>query len=558
MTRDGYWDTLSGKRCHDGAYWALMLIACVIFLVMNILTTYKEDDMAFALLQGSSLLDMLRAQCDHFLHSNGRFSDRVAMLFCAYWGKMAFNVCNTLVFGVMLHLLSLLVTGRRSLMVVGAFLAYVGWFSPVPSQTMLFLAGSCNYMWAVTASLLLVYYLSRCHGGPLGWGRGLLLLLCAAVAGNFNEGTSFGFLGGLVLYYAFNRNLIDRRVVIALAGYLLGALMIAASPAAWNRASDGGIVMDMGIGDLLASRSFILAKKSLLLATPFLAAVAGVAVSLFRGLKPVRRCVWTYVFISLMLLLFALGITHDRAYTALATVGFIITAMVLDALLAHQRWVRMALTVCCLAAATVSFAQGIKTLHAYQCFEEEIKNELHQAPEQAVLQSRSFLEQSRFVTPLCFDSFGFFLREDIYCAYYGKKNVQFVADSVYWRFHEKRLLDGAFPLQLKSDRPDVIDTVLAIPNQKYMVGILKMDTIPITTQQAQYFMSQPEVDMSAHELKIRRKYGIDTDYSEYGFYPLEYEGRLLLIFQKMDSTVSHITFPIDHQEPVTTTVTLTR
>ena len=91
-----------------------------------------------------------------------------------------------------------------------------------------------------------------------------------------------------------------------------------------------------------------------------------------------------------------------------------------------------------------------------------------------------------------------------------------------------------------------------------MVGILKMDTIPITTQQAQYFMSQPEVDMSAHELKIRRKYGIDTDYSEYGFYPLEYEGRLLLIFQKMDSTVSHITFPIDHQEPVTTTVTLTR
>ena len=558
MIRNGYWDTLSGKRWHDGAYWALMLVACVVFLVMNILTTYKEDDMAFVLLQGSSLHDMLRAQYDHFLHSNGRFADRVAMLFCAYWGKMAFNVCNTLVFGVMLHLLSLLVSGRRSLMVVAAFLAYVGWFFPVPSQTMLFLAGSCNYMWAVTASLLLVYYLSHCSRGRLGWGRGIVLLLCAAVAGNFNEGTSFGFLGGLVLYYAFNRNLIDRRVMIALVGYLVGALLIAASPAAWNRASDGGIVMDLGIGDLLASRSFILAKKSLLLATPVLAAVIGVAIFFVRGFKPVRRCVWSYVFICLMLLLFALGITHDRAYTALATVGFIITAMAVDTLLARRRWARMVLTVCCLAAATISFAQAITTLNAYQRFEDDIKNELYKAPDQAVLQRRFYSGQSRFVTPLCFDSFGFFVREDIYCAYYDKKNVQFVDDSVYVRFHEKRLLDGAYPLKLKSDSPDVIDTVLVIPNQEYMVGILNMDTIPITTQQVQYFMSRPEVDMSAHELKIRRKYGIDTDYSEYGFYPLEYEGRLLLIFQKMDSTVSHITFPIDHKEPVTTTVTLTR
>ena len=558
MTRNGYWDTLNGKRWHDVAYWVLMLVACAVFLVMNMLTTYKEDDMAFALLQGSSLYDMFMVQCDHFMNSNGRFSDRVAMLFCAYWGKTAFNICNTLVFGVMLHLLSLLVTGRRSILVVAAFLGYVGSFFPVPSQTMLFLAGSCNYMWAVTASLLLVYYLCRNHHGPLGWGGGLLLLLCAAVAGNFNEGTSFGFFGGLVLYYVFNRHLIDRRVIIALVGYLVGALLIAASPAAWNRASGGGIVVDLGLGDLLLSRSYILAKKCLFLATPFLAAVIGVAVCFVRGLKPVRRCVWTYVFISLMLLLFALGITHDRAYTALAVVGFIITVMVVDALLARQRWARIVLTVCCLAVAAVSFAHAFKALRSYQRFEQEIKNELYQAPSQAVLKSRSFSEQSRFVTPLCFDSFGFFVREDIYCAYYDKKNVQFVDDSVYLRFHEKRLLDGALPLALRSDRPDVMDTVLTIPGQEYMVGILHLDTIPFTTQQAQYFMSRPEVDMSAHELQIRRKYGIDAGYTEYGFYPLEYEGKLLLIFQKMDSTVSHITFPIDQLEPVTTTVTLTR
>ena len=558
MTRSGNRDTLIDRRWHDVAYWGALVVACAVFLVMNVFTTLKEDDMAFTLLKGSSLYDMLLAQCDHFIHSNGRFADRIAMLFCAYWGKMAFNVCNTLVFGVMLHSLSVLVTGRRSLMVLAGFLALVGWFFPVPSQTMLFIAGSCNYMWAVTASLLLVDYLSRPHHGNLGWGGGLLLLLCAAVAGNFNEGTSFGFLGGLVLYYAFNRRLVDRRVVIALVGYLLGALTIAASPAAWNRASDGGIVVDLGIVDLLASRSYILAKKCLFLATPFLAVVSGLAVLIFKGIKPLRQSVWTYVFVSLMLLLFVLGITHDRAYTALATVGFIIVAMIVNALLARRHWIRLAVTLCCLVAAAFSYAQAIKVLHAYQRFEQEIKSELYQAPRQAVLPKRTFPLQSRFVTPLCFDSFGFFVREDIYCSYYDKSNVQFVDDSVYMRFSEKRLLDGACLLPLKSDRPDIIDKVFTIPGQEYMVGLLKLDTIPMTTQQAQYFMSQPEGALTANELQVRRKYGLDDDYTNHGYYPLEYEGRVLLIFTEMDSTVSHISFPIDHKDPVATTVTLTR
>ena len=142
---------------------------------------------------------------------------------------------------------------------------------------MLWMAGSANYMWAVTLSLLLVYVLVRRQGAPLGWGRGVLLLLGAVVAGGFNEATSFGLLAGMVLYYAFNRRQIDRTVIVGMAGYLLGVLCIVASPAAWERAMGGGIVTDLPVQDLLVSRLYILAEKSMRFLVPLAAIAAGIA-----------------------------------------------------------------------------------------------------------------------------------------------------------------------------------------------------------------------------------------------------------------------------------------
>ena len=185
--------TTANSKWHDVAYWGLLVLACVVMWVLNVLTPFKEDDMAFALIGRGSWHDIWLSQVDHFMTANGRFADVVATLFCAFLGKGAFNVCNAAMFGLMAHLVTVLAARRRSLMVLSLFLAMVACCYPVPGQTMLWLAGSCNYLWAITATLLLVYYLQRDHQGPLGWGRGALLLAGAFIAGNFNEATSFGF-----------------------------------------------------------------------------------------------------------------------------------------------------------------------------------------------------------------------------------------------------------------------------------------------------------------------------------------------------------------------------
>lgn len=537
------------RRWHDAAYWVVLLAACVVMYVMNTLTPFKEDDMAYSVIPSGSLREFCSSLVDHFMTTNGRFADVVANLFCAVLGKPVFNVCNALVFGLMAHLVALLSAGRRSLMALTLFLAVVGVCYPVPGETMLWVAGSCNYLWAVTASLALIYYLLNHKDGPLGWGRAALLLLGAFVAGNFNEATSFGVFAGLFLYYAFNRRKVDRRVVIAMVGYLLGVVMIVASPGAWSRLAEESGEANSGFIGLLSSHWYIFNEKMWRFYTPLTACAAGLVVLLSKGFGMVRRSMWTYLFVCLVLFMFAMGfrVINERAYAALVTVGFIITARTACWLLSRWPWARMAVAAGALAMSAYATVHAYGPVKAYKAFEDGVVSDIVKAPREAVLLERRFDGYSRFVFPLRFVSSETFMRENVYCAYYDKDNVQFVSDSVYARYHQGRLLDGAVEAPVKTDRPDIVNTMLTIPGQEYMVITLNVDTMPFTSQQASYVVSA----LSQEEMEFRNNYGLFTDHTPQGFYPLRYQDRLLLIFPSVSDSVEHIEFPIDNLEPPT-------
>ena len=537
------------RRWHDAAYWVVLLAACVVMYVMNTLTPFKEDDMAYSVIPSGSLREFCSSLVDHFMTTNGRFADVVANLFCAVLGKPVFNVCNALVFGLMAHLVALLSAGRRSLMALTLFLAVVGVCYPVPGETMLWVAGSCNYLWAVTASLALIYYLLNHKDGPLGWGRAALLLLGAFVAGNFNEATSFGVFAGLFLYYAFNRRKVDRRVVIAMVGYLLGVVMIVASPGAWSRMAEESSEANSGFIGLLSSHWYIFNEKMWRFYTPLTACAAGLVVLLSKGFGMVRRSMWTYLFVCLVLFMFAMGfrVINERAYAALVTVGFIITARTACWLLSRWPWARMAVAAGALAMSAYATVHAYGPVKAYKAFEDGVVSDIVKAPREAVLLERRFDGYSRFVFPLRFVSSETFMRENVYCAYYDKDNVQFVSDSVYARYHQGRLLDGAVEAPVKTDRPDIVNTMLMIPGQEYMVITLNVDTMPFTSQQASYVVSA----LSQEEMEFRNNYGLFTDHTPQGFYPLRYQDRLLLIFPSVSDSVEHIEFPIDNLEPPT-------
>lgn len=548
MINNSYMDSKAGRRWHDIAYWGTIAVACIVFLVMNMLTTFKEDDLAMHLIEGEwspvrSLADFFRSHYCHYMTVNGRSSDIVAELSCWLLGKPVFNVLNTLMFGLLLHMLSLLSTGRRSVMVVAMFLAFVGCFFPVPGETMLWLAGSCNYMWAITLSLVFVYLLQRRNQlGQAGLGKTILLVLFSIVAGSFNEATTFGFMAGLLLYYLINyRNLKpNRTVILMLAGYAIGVLIIACSPAAWGRATSGDIVTNLGFKELLSSRWFIFHEKIWRFYTPVAAILVGIVALFWKGFKTVKQSPWTYILLCLLVAMFALGLVNERAYAALATVGFLIVAIAVYYLLKRWLWARIGVTLISLALFGYTGAYALKALKAYKDYDDQVVKEIMESPSQAVLKERQFEIYTRFAKSMKYMSTDFFDRELVYRSYYGKENVQFVSDSVYERYHSGRLLDGAILLPLKCDHPEIADTIWSFPDQDYMAIVIKGDTLPPTYQGAKYYFYETNGNLDQEEQERRRNYGISAEYTPIGYYPLYYQGKQLLICQLPGDDVASI------------------
>ena len=538
----------AARRWHDAAYWAVLLGACAVFMAMNVLTTFKEDDMAFSLIEGEwtparSLLDVLCSHGNLYLHANGRTANLVAAVYCALLGKGAFDVCNTLVFGLMAHLLSLLSTGRRSLLSLSMFLVAVGTCYPVPGETMLWLDGSCNYMWAITLSLALVLYLSRTHRRQLGWGGAVLLLMAAVVAGSFNEATSWGVLPGLAVYYALNRSSWDRRAATALLGYLLGVALIVASPGAWARAAEGDIAVNMSLADLLHSRCYIFGEKMWRFYLPVAAALVGLAALVMGRARTVRQCPWTWVFLCLALVMFLLGQTTERAYAPLFTVALLILTMAADRVSRHWPWVRLAAVVLCLGLAGYTAARGVGELRRYRAYDNQAMAEVRSAPAQAILLERQYDGYSRFIKPMNFTSTHFFAHEDIYRGYFGKRNVQFVSDSVYVRYHESRLLDGATVSVPRPGSSSLFKRVYTLDNQDYIAIELATADMPSSFQTAELRPAGNGAS-SAREQQRRRDYGITIDYDPAGFYPIDYQGRVYLICGAPGPAVRSVTFPL--------------
>lgn len=529
------------RRWHDVAYWGLLLVACAVFWWMNVLTTFKEDDMLHSLVSGdlthiNTLRDLFHSWWNKYFILNGRSSDMLAEVFCAFLGKPMFNVLNTLVFGALIHVVGLLATGRRSLLAQSMFLACIGFCFPVPGETMLWLAGSCNYMWVATASLWLVYYLLNHESGKIGWLKGLLLLLAAFVTGAGNEATSFAFLAAFVLYYLFNRERLDRPAMIVLVGYALGVLMIVGSPAAWRRVT-AEVVTDLPFMGLLFDRCRVTGEIMVCLVTPALALLLAVYGLVSKGLKPMKSNLWTYLLLCCALLMFGFGLRMLRPYTALALVGLVIVINLMDDLLKHSDPLRAAAIVLCLLAGCWTVVQAIGVMRQYKAYSDQVKSEVVLSPAQAVLHPRRFEGDSRFVYAAKFSSTDFFNNQYVWRSYYGKENVQFVPDSVFDRYHSGRLLDGAVPMPFRDDHGGLVDEVLAFPDQDYMVASLRLDTVPNVYQVGRSFYR------SAAALTQEEKMGLVTDGDStlcriFCFYPLRYQEKVLYVMPVMSDNDS--------------------
>ncbi len=201
----------------SGSAWPLrcsLLLAATItalFWALNHFQPLSADDYAYAFIWGTServtcLADILTSQCAHWLEWSGRFVAHCLAQYFLMQDKLLFDVANTLVLLAVCAGITQLVVGKEQPGKWVAFSLILSLFVllvPATGATLIWLDGSCNYLW----SALLVVWLLRLALSPALSCR-LLALLVAPLAGNSQEGISIAlvcFLACRVLLEMFHQ-----------------------------------------------------------------------------------------------------------------------------------------------------------------------------------------------------------------------------------------------------------------------------------------------------------------------------------------------------------------
>lgn len=533
------------KQWGDIAYWVLLVAGCGLFFLMNIYTTPKEDDFFHSFIGGGSarpidsLLDVLRSWVEYYEY-DARTANLISFTFNGILGKTVFNVFNTLVFGLMAHLISRWATHRNSVMALVMLFTYMVTAMPVPGETLLWVTGSFNYLWVFTASLLFITYLLKHRDPRPGWLQGIAVVVLSLLAGGINEGTTFGVFGGLVLYFLFNRDKVDRAVALAMTGYLLGVLLLLTCPGAWERAVLE-VSHDTGITHLLAERARLIMRVSWHYVTPLAAVGIGIVALVKCGFKKTLLSTpFPLVFLVLLAFVTVVGKDQQRLYFSMTMYGFILVVTGLNWLCDRFECLRLAVVVAGLAICVKCYPGNIAMMKSYQGFFNGIEAEITQSPDrQVILKKRFFEGYSRFIKYFNFDSWNTFIRGETLCHQYDKDNIQFVTDSIYDRYHSNRLLDRAMPMPFAAQDCPEVEAVLAMSIQGYMAVKMRQDTVSYTYQFAQAYKAD------------------GTPLPTVSYFPIVYQGHEYFIFPMIENNVDKIVFtPFEFDgEPVTLTRT---
>ena len=265
----------------------------------------------------------------------------------------------------------------------------------------------------------------------------------------------------------------------------------------------------------------------------------------WKGWKTFKTSVWPWLLLMITLVLLLLGLIPERPYAPLVTVSLIVVILAVDWLL-QWRWLRLAAIVGALALGGFTFGRAIGVLQRYQAVDARVVSEIRSAPGQAILHESPFNGYSRFLYPLPMKSDWYFSNEYIWRAYFGKENVQFVGDSIYTRFHEGRLLDGAVDMPFTSDRSDVAGRMVAFPDQDYMLLHLQLDTLPTAYQVGTAFWEDSSQSLTASERAFREQHAIASASDPFGYYPLRCDSAVVMVLPLMGDDVSRLVMLLDY------------
>ena len=220
-------------------FWAAIAVSFFTILIYNVLTPYMSDDLMFDTTIYQSVLDVFREEYKQYMTWNGRSVLQIILKFSMLMPKSLFNVLNSLCYVATMLLIYWNVKGRQKYdVLLFTLINLCVWVFCVDfSQTILWLAGACNYLWGIFIILgfitLYRYYLQKGLDNKNGVVVGTLLFVTGLLAGWENENTSGGMILIILLltlkYYVDNKK-IQKVMFAGIIGNFVGFAFLLLAP----------------------------------------------------------------------------------------------------------------------------------------------------------------------------------------------------------------------------------------------------------------------------------------------------------------------------------------
>ncbi|WP_422479463.1 DUF3329 domain-containing protein [Pleomorphochaeta sp. DL1XJH-081] len=232
-------------------YYFVIIFSFLIIFILNSLTPYVADDYsyAFSVATGErieSISDIIKSQYEHWHSWGGRsIAHFLAQLFILL-PKFYFNILNSLMYCAFIYLCYRHALGRtHSYRPVLLILLHVYFwiFLPVYGQNLLWLTGSCNYLWTTVLILLFVLpYRDNLEKNITAHKSFLfmpLLFLNGILAGWSNENSGASILVLLILYFFYKKYFLKVKIelweIVGLIGFMVGFFLLISAPGNFNR-----------------------------------------------------------------------------------------------------------------------------------------------------------------------------------------------------------------------------------------------------------------------------------------------------------------------------------
>ena len=228
----------------------IIFLAGFIVCLLNFFTPLSADDYCYMMIVGQepaqidTLRDVFTSISYHYMHSNGRsLVHALIQIFAGILGKAVFCIVNALMFVLFVQLIRKLanIDGKSYLYTI-ILVAFIWLFIPAFAETILWLSGSVNYLWATTAALAFIYLINNIEKLPNRYHLYPIYLLIGVCCGWSHECCATALVGGVGLYYLLNFKKFRGPIIPIFIGLCIGALILILSPGTMGRAEGAGLL----------------------------------------------------------------------------------------------------------------------------------------------------------------------------------------------------------------------------------------------------------------------------------------------------------------------------